>query len=80
MTAHLQIHWPVVTSGNACEARGDGFDLIALMFRNECAAAWEQHCKVTGSDFGNGLARVVVIVDIAPDGHGEPVRQRVSFS
>lgn len=80
MTGHLQIQWPVVTTGNVAEARGEDFDVIALMFRNECAQAWERHCKLTGADCGNGLARVVAIVDIAPDSHGNPVRETVRFA
>jgi len=80
VTGHLLIHWPVVTEGNASACRGDDFDAIALMFRNEVALTWERHCRLAGVDGGRGLARVVAIIDIAPDSFGSPERVKERFA
>lgn len=75
MSGHLQVHWPAVTVGNASEFRGPALDRLLVKVKEEFAAAWRAYCESHELGSGDGLARVVILIDIAPDRCGSLQRR-----
>ena len=80
MNGHLQIHWPCVVGGDVSRCRSAGFDQVARLLRDEVAWAWSRHVEKVHGSSGEGLARVVIIIDVAPEEYGTPVITKGEFS
>lgn len=74
------VHWPAIQNGPGFTQVGHCVDEPLRELSNSMAQLWVEYCDMTGQPVGEGLARVVVIVDIVRVVDGEaPIRKERLF-
>lgn len=71
LKGHPAVHWPTVTVGLPMTHRPATLDPLLTWLCEEFADTWASYCAENGVHSGDGLARVVILIDIAPEIFGE---------